>query len=128
MDATTAKRLSRVKQKDTPVEKALRSALHSQGHRFRKNARPLPGTRRSADILFPSSKVAVFIDGCFWHRCPVHGTSPKNNADWWQKKLDANVERDRETDRLLRSAGWLPSVFGNTWTSMSPRTRSLPPS
>ena len=58
-------------------------------------------------MAFPSLKIAVFVDGCFWHRCPVHGTAPKANADWWRAKLDANRDRDRDTDERLREIGWL---------------------
>lgn len=63
--------------------------------------------RRRADIVFGPSKVAVFVDGCFWHSCPDHSTIPKNNRAWWVDKLDANVRRDRDTDRQLEEAGWL---------------------
>lgn len=67
---------------------------------------PEPGIRRRADILFTKARVAVFVDGCFWHKCPVHGTEPKANAEWWRAKLQRNVERDRDTDRRLEEAGW----------------------
>jgi DNA mismatch endonuclease (patch repair protein) len=63
--------------------------------------------RRTADMVFRSAQVAVFVDGCFWHRCPVHSTDPKTNADYWTPKLRRNVERDRETDQLLADAGWV---------------------
>ena len=62
--------------------------------------------RRRADLVFPRARVAVFVDGCFWHRCPRHATSPKNNAAWWATKLDGNVARDRDTDERLAAAGW----------------------
>lgn len=91
---------------DTGPEVRLRSALHRTGHRFRKHFRPIPGLRCTADIAFPRRRVAVFVDGCFWHCCPEHGTRPARNADWWNAKLDGNVERDRRnTDRLTES-GW----------------------
>jgi DNA mismatch endonuclease (patch repair protein) len=64
------------------------------------------GTRRRADIVFPTRKVAVLVDGCFWHSCPEHATRPKRNAEWWAEKLARNVARDRETDMLLAEAGW----------------------
>ena len=67
---------------------------------------PLPGTRRRADLAFPRFKVAVFVDGCFWHGCPVHGTWPKANAEWWREKIQKNVERDHNTTAALTSAGW----------------------
>jgi DNA mismatch endonuclease (patch repair protein) len=67
---------------------------------------PIKGVRRRADVVFTRSRVAVFVDGCFWHACPIHATWPKANADWWRAKLKANVERDRDTDRRLGDAGW----------------------
>lgn len=66
----------------------------------------LPGVRRRADVVFTSAKVAVFIDGCFWHRCPIHATNPKANAEFWAEKLTANEARDRDTDQRLVAAGW----------------------
>lgn len=92
--------------RDTTPELALRSLLHAMGLRYRVNRRPVSDVRRTADIVFGPSRVAVFVDGCFWHRCPEHGNVPKANADYWAPKLARNVERDRETDRLLRKAGW----------------------
>lgn len=64
--------------------------------------------RRRADILFSKAKVAVFVDGCFWHSCPEHATWPASNAEWWLAKLTRNVARDRETDARLREQGWRP--------------------
>jgi DNA mismatch endonuclease (patch repair protein) len=92
--------------RDTGPELALRSELHRLGLRYRVHRRPLPGFRAVADIVFGPTKVAVFVDGCFWHRCPIHATAPKANGDWWAAKLDANVERDRRTDARLEEAGW----------------------
>lgn len=66
----------------------------------------MTGVRRRADLVFPTGKIAVYVDGCFWHRCPLHGTRPKNNAEWWAEKLARNVARDRDTDRQLAGAGW----------------------
>lgn len=86
-------------------ELALRRALHALGLRFRVNRRDLPGT---PDIVFARARVAVFVDGCFWHLCGEHCVFPKNNADWWEAKLRRNVERDREKDRLLEDLGWFP--------------------
>ena len=93
--------------RDTAPELALRRLLHAQGFRYRVSARPLKAERRTADMVFRSAQVAVFVDGCFWHRCPVHSTDPKTNADYWTPKLRRNVERDRETDQLLADAGWV---------------------
>lgn len=98
--------MQRQGRRDTKPEVALRQALHRLGYRFRV-AYPVPGIpRRSVDVAFPSLKVAVFVDGCFWHACPEHGVPPRNNAQWWQSKLGKNVQRDRETDLALASKGW----------------------
>lgn len=93
---------------DTKPEVALRSALHRAGLRFRKDysVRVDDGRPIRIDIAFPMAKLAVFVDGCFWHRCPEHGNEPKVNSDYWGPKLDRNVERDRETDQRLQNAGW----------------------
>ncbi len=72
----------------------------------RVDVAPLKGLRRRADLVFTRRRLAVFVDGCFWHRCPLHGTAPRNNAAWWQAKLDRNVERDRDTDAALAASGW----------------------
>jgi DNA mismatch endonuclease (patch repair protein) len=93
---------------DTSIEKRLRSFLHARGLRYRKDypIRLTNGRPVRADVAFPGARVVVFVDGCFWHRCPIHGTSPKANADYWGPKLDANVKRDRQVDRQLRNQGW----------------------
>ena len=105
--ASVGARMSRQRRRDTAPELALRRALHARGLRFRVDA-PLPGMpRRRADILFSRSKVAVFVDGCFWHCCPEHATQPVTNADWWSKKLRSNMGRDRDTDRHLDTLGWI---------------------
>jgi DNA mismatch endonuclease (patch repair protein) len=106
VSASTTKRMSRTPQKDNQCERALRSQLHSRGLRFRLHRPLLLGVRRTVDIVFPTSRTAVFIDGCFWHGCPEHGTWPKNNAEWWRHKIETNVARDRDTDERLRSSGW----------------------
>ena len=93
--------------RDTSPELALRRLLHASGLRYRVAVRPIPQLRRSADLVFRPAKVAVFVDGCFWHCCPSHGTVPATNADYWVPKLARNFERDRETDRALADAGWL---------------------
>jgi DNA mismatch endonuclease (patch repair protein) len=93
------------RRRDTPGEMALRSALRALGLRFKVDV-PLPGTRRRADVAFVRPKVAVFVDGCFWHGCPRHGTWPKTNASWWRAKIETNKRRDRDTDHTLRAAGW----------------------
>jgi DNA mismatch endonuclease, patch repair protein len=94
------------RQRDTSPELAVRSELHRRGLRFYVDRAPLPALRRRADIVFPRRRVAVYVDGCFWHGCPDHGTWPKANADWWRSKIEANRTRDRDTDRRLEEAGW----------------------
>jgi DNA mismatch endonuclease (patch repair protein) len=74
--------------------------------RFRVDHQALPGVRCRVDIAFTRAKVAVFVDGCFWHACPIHGTLPKSNRDWWSTKLALNTQRDRRNDEALRVAGW----------------------
>lgn len=95
------------RRRDTKPEVALRSALHAAGLRFRKDYRlDLDGVRFRPDVVFTRAKVAVFVDGCFWHSCPTHGTRPTRNADYWLPKLERNVERDREQDAVLAASGW----------------------
>jgi DNA mismatch endonuclease, patch repair protein len=95
------------RRRDTKPELALRSALHALGYRYRKDLRlDLPLRRVRPDIAFTSRKVAVFVDGCFWHACPEHGSQPKNNEWYWSPKLAKNVERDRAADAALAEAGW----------------------
>src|SRR4051794_29297360 len=100
------RQMSSQRRVDTEPEMAIRRRLHSDGLRYRVDFAPLAGLRRRADIVFTRAKVAVFIDGCFWHSCPIHATQPAANATWWNAKLQANVARDRETDIRLREAGW----------------------
>ncbi|MDX3265992.1 very short patch repair endonuclease [Streptomyces sp. MI02-2A] len=100
-------RMSRQKSRDTQVELALRRALHAAGLRFRVHRRPVKGVRREADIVFGPARVAVFVDGCFWHGCPEHATWPRRNADFWRAKIEGNRVRDADTDVRLAQAGWL---------------------
>jgi DNA mismatch endonuclease (patch repair protein) len=93
------------RRRDTGPELALRRLLHQRGLRYRVDA-PLTGTRRRADVCFTSRRIAVFVDGCFWHSCPQHGTLPKANHEWWADKLERNVTRDRDTDAVLSAASW----------------------
>ena len=94
-----------VRRRDTACEVELRSELHKRGLRYRVDW-PLPGTRRRADVAFPRARVAVFVDGCFWHGCPEHKTVPRSNREWWQAKLLANMARDLDTNRKLIRQGW----------------------
>lgn len=91
--------------RDTSPELAVRHRIHAMGLRYRVDFAPIGGRRR-ADIVFPRQRIAVFIDGCFWHGCPQHATVPKRNAEYWVPKLQRNIQRDRETDLLLRKANW----------------------
>jgi DNA mismatch endonuclease (patch repair protein) len=103
LDAGVSARMSRMPRSDTKPELALRRELHARGLRFRLHA-PLPGR---PDVALTRVRLAVFVDGCFWHVCPEHATAPKNNRDWWRAKLDANVARDRRNDAALETLGWL---------------------
>lgn len=100
------RRMQAQRRRDTVPELALRSQLHCKGLRFRVDRVVLPGIRRRADVVFARARVAVFVDGCFWHACPQHATRPRANADWWAEKLAANERRDRDTDQRLDAAGW----------------------
>ena len=98
--------MASVRQRDTDPETALRRALFACGLRYRLTTKPrLPGT---PDIVFRGSRVAVFVDGCFWHGCPAHGSWPKSNADFWRAKIERNRERDHDVDEALTREGWLP--------------------
>lgn len=94
------------KARDTKPELAVRRGLHAAGFRYRVDVRPSLELRTRADIVFTRLRIAVFIDGCFWHGCPLHASLPKKNADYWVPKLRRNVERDRETTLRLNSLGW----------------------
>ncbi|MFG3657294.1 very short patch repair endonuclease [Streptomyces sp. NPDC047706] len=98
--------MSRQGRRDTAPEVAVRRLLHASGLRYRVNV-PVPGMpRRTIDIVFPRAKLAIFLDGCFWHGCPQHATQPKSNAEWWRVKLDKNMSRDAETTAHLVTEGW----------------------
>ncbi|MEU3740141.1 very short patch repair endonuclease [Streptomyces sp. NPDC032198] len=105
--------------RDTKPELALRSLLHAQGLRYRVDISPLTGVRRRADLVFPRQKLAIFVDGCFWHGCPDHFRPAKKNAQMWQQKIEQNRSRDAETNRLLGDAGWTVMRF---WEHEDPRT------
>lgn len=107
MDVTPGRRrnMQAIRSKDTLAELSLRRELHRRGLRFFVNRRVL-GDRRSVDIVFPRAKIAVFVDGCFWHACPIHGRQPSVNTDYWSPKLLRNVERDRRTNTDLTERGW----------------------
>ena len=97
--------------RDTGPELAVRRALHAMGLRYRVD-HPLPfDRRRRADIAFTRAKVAVFIDGCFWHGCPEHGTTPRTNSRFWSEKIERNRARDADTTERLSAAGWTVMRF-----------------
>ena len=101
------RRMQAQRTRDTAPEQAIRRILHRRGLRYRVDAAPLSGLRRRADIVFGPAKVAVYIDGCFWHCCPDHGHIPHSNSGYWAAKLAGNRARDADTDRRLAEAGWV---------------------
>jgi DNA mismatch endonuclease (patch repair protein) len=96
--------MSTLRTTGTGPERALRRELYRRGLRYRVNVATIPGR---PDIALTRVRIAVFVDGCFWHGCPEHAVAPKANADWWRSKLDANVTRDRRTEEHLRETGWI---------------------
>ncbi len=104
--AAASRRMAMQRTRDTACEMALRRELHRRGLRYFIHRKPIKGVRREADLLFPRARVAVFVDGCFWHGCPQHATWPKNNAQWWKEKINRNRERDADTDSRLIEGGW----------------------
>jgi len=100
------RRMKAARRRDTGPEIAIRRLLHAEGLRYRIDRSPVPGGRGRADIVFIRARVAVFIDGCFWHSCPLHGTRPKSNARWWATKLGENRRRDAQSSRELMGGGW----------------------
>lgn len=92
--------------RDTKPEIAVRSALYEMGHRYRISIRPVPNIAARADIVFSRARLAVFVDGCFWHACPIHYSAPRTNSVYWQAKIAHNVERDVAVTAALEAAGW----------------------
>jgi DNA mismatch endonuclease, patch repair protein len=92
--------------RDTKPELALRRELWRRGLRYRVDVAPIGGVRRRADIVFTRARVAVYVDGCYWHSCPIHRSTPKTNTEWWTDKLRGNEARDRDTDARLAAEGW----------------------
>lgn len=105
-DDSVRQRFSKQRRTGTVPETRLRRELHGRGLRYRVDRAVLRDRRKRVDVVFGPSRVAVFVDGCFWHMCPEHGNIPHANHQWWQEKLLRNVARDRETDEQLRDAGW----------------------
>jgi DNA mismatch endonuclease (patch repair protein) len=101
----TGDRMRRVRRSGTEGELAVRRAVHRRGLRYRVDV-PVANLRTRPDLVFTKARLAVYIDGCFWHGCPLHATKPKSNADWWSAKLHENGDRDRTAVRRLRANGW----------------------
>ncbi|MFD7167866.1 very short patch repair endonuclease [Streptomyces violascens] len=104
--AVRRRNMQAIRSRDTKPERLIRQLVHAQGLRYRVSAKPLPDLRRTADMVFRPAKVAVFIDGCYWHGCPEHYVPPKTNSDYWSEKVARNMGRDRDTDEQLSAAGW----------------------
>ncbi|MGW0966709.1 very short patch repair endonuclease [Streptomyces sp. NPDC002516] len=109
--AARRRNMQAIRSRDTAPERLIRRLVHAQGLRYRVAARPLSDLRRTADMVFRPAKVAVFIDGCYWHGCPEHYVSPKTNPGYWSDKVARNMARDRDTNERLRAAGWLVLRF-----------------
>ena len=112
-----SRRMAKVRQKGTDAEIALRRELYRRGLRYRVGYEVLKKPRRVADVAFPGLRIAVFVDGCFWHGCPEHASWPKQNAEFWRQKIEANQLRDVDTNERLRSMGWTVLRF---WEHESP--------
>jgi DNA mismatch endonuclease (patch repair protein) len=109
--------MARTGSRDTRAELEVRRILHRRGLRYFVDRQVVRGVRRRADLVFPRTRVAVMVDGCFWHGCPEHATWPAHNAAFWREKIETNRDRDRDTDRRLVEAGW--SVL-RVWEHESP--------
>lgn len=104
LNEAVTSQMKRMPRAGSKPELLLRAELFRRGMRFRVNFKGVPG---KPDIAFTKAKIAVFVDGCFWHGCPIHGSLPKNNREWWRAKLEGNRERDERKDRELRQEEWL---------------------
>jgi len=109
--------MAKVRQKGTDAEIVLRRELYRRGLRYRVDYEVMKKPRRVADVAFPRLKIAIFVDGCFWHGCPEHASWPKRNAEFWRQKIEANRHRDADTNDRLRSMGWMVLRF---WEHESP--------
>ncbi|MEJ8649034.1 very short patch repair endonuclease [Streptomyces sp. MS1.AVA.3] len=115
--AARRRNMQAIRSRDTAPERLVRRLVHAQGLRYRVAARPLPDLRRTADMVFRPAKVAVFIDGCYWHGCPEHYVPPKTNSGYWSGKVARNMARDLDTNQRLSDAGWTVLRF---WEHESP--------
>ena len=102
----TARSMRSNTRRDTAPELAIRRLLHARGYRYRVDFAPWPNKRRRADIVFTRLKVAVFVDGCFWHACPEHSRVPLTNREYWEAKLKRNARRDLDTTSMCQAEGW----------------------
>lgn len=100
-------KMSTLARRDTAPELLLRSELHRRGLRYRVQVKVPGNRRRTIDIAFTRARLAVYVDGCFWHGCPEHHVRPHANSDWWRWKIERNQARDRDTDLQLERAGWV---------------------
>ena len=116
-DAATRARMQKQRRRDTRCEVEVRRELHRRGRGFRVDVKLEDDMRCRADLAWKTRKIAVFIDGCFWHGCPVHGTSPKNNAVWWASKIETNRRRDGRITEELSNRGWRVLRF---WEHIDP--------
>lgn len=107
----TSRRMAKVRQKGTDAEIALRRELYRRGLRYRVDYEVMKKPRRVADVAFPGLKIAIFVDGCFWHGCPEHASWPKQNAEFWRQKIEANRLRDADTNSRLLDIGWTALRF-----------------
>lgn len=114
LNEVVSAQMQKMRRSSTAPEMLIRRELHRRGLRFRVNYPLLPGR---PDLAFTSVRIAVFVDGCFWHGCPDHGILPNNNREWWCEKLERNVARDMEKDRQLGKLGW---VVVHVWEHEDP--------
>ncbi|MCI0385936.1 very short patch repair endonuclease [Streptomyces sp. CNQ085] len=115
--AARRRNMQAIRSRDTKPEQTVRRLVHALGLRYRVSARPIKDLRRTADMVFRPAKVAVFIDGCYWHGCPEHYVSPRTNPGYWSRKVAGNIARDRDTNQRLTEAGWTVLRF---WEHESP--------
>lgn len=111
-----SRRMRAVRQRMTAPEIMLREQLKALGIEFEMHVAVSDKSRSRADFVIRAARLVIFVDGCFWHGCPIHGTTPKSNTDWWEGKLRGNRERDSQAEATLRTAGWTVLRF---WTHTS---------
>lgn len=117
--AARRRNMQAIRSRDTGPEQRIRRLVHAQGLRYRVAAKPLPNLRRTADMVFRPVKVAVFIDGCYWHGCPEHHRPATKRAEFWQEKIAGNRARDADTNASLNAQGW---AVVRVWEHEEPET------